>query len=88
MKREEIEKRWRAIKRCGCVAFRTHTQPWRSIHYDVADEIGLLMIIEGAVWNDESVYRINDFRFWNNYARHLKAMVLPVIKNRISKFNH
>ncbi len=75
MPREEVRERWEAIKRCGCVAFRTHTQPWRGVHYDVADELGLLMIIEGAVWNDESVYRINDPVFWKNYAGHLKAMI-------------
>lgn len=75
MTREEIRKRWEAVKECGCIAFRTHTQPWRSIHYDVADELGLLMVIEGAVWNDESVYRINDPVFWDNYASHLKAMI-------------
>lgn len=75
MKREEIRNRWETIKRCGCVAFRTHTQPWPSLHYEVADEIGLLMIIEGAVWNDDDTYRINDPVFWNHYADHLKAMV-------------
>ncbi|MFC1806475.1 glycoside hydrolase family 2 protein, partial [Planctomycetota bacterium] len=75
MTREQVEERWRAIKKAGCVAFRTHTQPWRPVHYDVADELGLLMIIEGAVWNDDSVYRVKDPVFWDNYAKHLKAMV-------------
>ena len=59
----------------GCVAFRTHTQPWPALHYEVADEVGLLMIIEGAVWNDDDTYRIYDPRFWDNYAAHLKSMV-------------
>jgi len=75
MTREEIRKQWEAVKRIGCVAFRTHTQPWPSLHYEVADEVGLLMIVEGAVWNDDDTYRIYDPVFWQNYARHLKAMV-------------
>jgi hypothetical protein len=75
MTREEIRKQWEAIKQIGCVAFRTHTQPWPSLHYEVADEVGLLMIIEGAVWNDDDTYRIYDPVFWENYARHLRAMV-------------
>ncbi len=75
MSRGEIAERWSAIKRCGCVAFRTHTQPWRSVHYDVADELGLLMIVEGAVWNDDGVYRLDDPVFWENYAGHLHAMI-------------
>jgi nucleotide-binding universal stress UspA family protein len=75
MTREEIRGRWEAVKRLGAVAFRTHTQPWPELHYDVADEVGLLMIVEGAVWNDRDVYRIHDPAFWENYGRHLAAMV-------------
>lgn len=75
MTRDEILKHWKAVKRMGCVAFRTHTQPWPSLHYEVADEVGLLMIPEGAVWNDDDTYRIDDPVFWQNYAKHLKAMV-------------
>jgi len=75
MTREEIRKQWEAVKRMNAVAFRTHTQPWPSLHYEVADEVGLLMIPEGAVWNDDDTYRIYDPVFWDNYARHLCAMV-------------
>ncbi len=75
MRREEILKQWRAVKEVGCVAFRTHTQPWPAVHYDTADEVGLLMVVEGAVWNDDDVYRVHDPVFWENYAKHLKAMV-------------
>jgi hypothetical protein len=75
MTREEIRQTWEQVKRLGCVAFRTHTQPWPSLHYEVADEVGLLMIPEGAVWNDDDTYRIYDPVFWQNYARHLQAMV-------------
>jgi len=75
MTRDEIRKAWEGVKRIGCVAFRTHTQPWPSLHYEVADEVGLLMVIEGAVWNDDDTYRIFDPVFWQNYAKHLKAMV-------------
>ena len=73
--REEIERRWRGYKACGCVAFRTHTQPWRRIHYDVADELGLLIIIEGAMWHDPYAYRYDDPTYWENFATHLKSMI-------------
>jgi hypothetical protein len=72
--REEISRYWLGFKEAGCVAFRTHTQPWRKVYYDVADEVGLLMIIEGAVFNDDTTYRIFDPVFWDNYASHLRAM--------------
>jgi hypothetical protein len=73
--RKQIADAWRGIKRAGCVAFRTHTQPWPEVYYELADEIGVLTVPEGAVWNDRDVYRLNDPVFWDNYGRHLRAMV-------------
>ena len=75
MTREEIKRCWELTKKCGCAAFRTHTQPWRRIHYDVADEVGLLMIVEGAMWHDPHLYRYDEPVYWNNFARHLQSMV-------------
>lgn len=73
--REEVRTFWEAIKAGGNNAFRTHTQPWRKLFYDVADEVGILVIPEGAVWNDDEAYRINDPVFWENYSSHLHRMV-------------
>lgn len=73
--RQYIRERMLAIKAAHCVIFRTHTQPWPEVWYEVADEVGLMMIPEGAVWNDDEAYRVNDPAFWENYAAHLKAMV-------------
>lgn len=73
--RDDIEDRIRAIKNANCVIFRTHTQPWPELWYEVADEMGLMMIPEGAVWNDDTAYRVEDPVFWDNYAAHLRAMV-------------
>lgn len=73
--RTEIASELHALRSANVVVFRTHTQPWRKIWYEVADEVGLMMIPEGAIWNDDISYRINDDRFWKNYADHLKAMV-------------
>ncbi len=75
MQREEIEKQWLAVKAAGIVCFRTHTQPWRRINYDVADEVGLLMIIEGAMWHDPYCTAYDDPTFWDNYAQMIRAMM-------------
>lgn len=72
---ETIREQMRMIKYARCVAFRTHTQPWCERWYEIADEVGLLMIPEGAVWNDDALYRLDDPRFWDNYAHHLRKMV-------------
>lgn len=73
--RSEVEQTLQQIKAAHCVCFRTHTQPWRQVWYEVADEVGLLMIPEGAVWNDDEVYRIEAPAFWENYADHLQRTV-------------
>jgi beta-galactosidase len=75
MGREEIEQQWRALKDAGVVCFRTHTQPWRRVHYDVADEVGLLMIIEGAMWHDPYCTAYHDPTYWDNYAKMIHAMI-------------
>lgn len=64
-----------ALKAANTPVFRTHTQPWPENWYTIADEVGVLMIPEGAVWNDDGVYRLDDPRFWDNYRAHLLAMV-------------
>ncbi len=74
LSRDEIERQLQGIRDLGCVIFRTHTQPWRQIWYDTADEMGVMMVPEGAIWNDDTAYRIDDPRFWENYAEHLRAM--------------
>ncbi len=72
--REEVRGFWEAIKAGGNNAFRTHTQPWRRIFYDVADEVGVLVIPEGAIWNDDTSYRVDDPEFWAHYSTHLNRM--------------
>lgn len=71
---EDVRTKLRALKQVGVTTFRTHTQPWREQWYTVADELGILMIPEGAVWNDDSVYRLDDPRFWDHYREHLQTM--------------
>ena len=61
-------------KNINIICFRTHTQPWRQYWYDAADEVGLLMIPEGPVFNDDYFYKLEDQRFWDNYAAELRSM--------------
>ncbi len=65
----------RKLKSANVISFRTHTQPWREVWYDVADEVGICMIPEGAVWNDDGTYRLDDPVFWENWGNHLRATV-------------
>lgn len=83
VQREEVAETWRALKQAGVICFRTHTQPWRRVHYDVADEVGLLMIIEGAMWHDPYCTAYDEPAYWYNYSRMIRAMIARE-KNRPS----
>lgn len=56
-------------------AIRLHTQPWPEAWYRIADEVGILIVEEAAVWCDPRAYRLSDPVFWANYADHLRAAV-------------
>ena len=62
-------------KRANCVAFRQHTQPWRKDWIEMADRVGMMMVVEAAMWTDSGRYAYEDERFWRNYRDHLERMV-------------
>ncbi len=72
--KEAVKAYFAKLRAIHVICFRTHTQPWRQHWYDAADEIGMLMIPEGPVWNDDSLYKLGDKRFWANYAAELRSM--------------
>lgn len=61
------------VKAANAVAMRMHTQPWDESWYDIADQIGLLIVEECAVWCDPKAYRLGDSAFWTNYSQHVAA---------------
>lgn len=63
------------VKNGNNVAIRFHTQPWDEPWYDVADQVGILVVEEAAVWCDPAAYRLSDSTFWTNYSNHLAAAV-------------
>ncbi|MBN2450171.1 MAG: hypothetical protein JXR77_07260, partial [Lentisphaeria bacterium] len=74
--REEVRRNLEAIKAGNNVAFRLHTQPWQEQWLEEADEVGLMIVEEGALWCDGSgSYGYNDERFWDNTWVHLAGMV-------------
>jgi hypothetical protein len=63
------------IKAGNNVAVRFHTQPWDEPWYQIADEVGLLVVEECAVWCDPAAYKLSAATFWTNYAQHISAAV-------------
>lgn len=63
------------MKRAGVRCIRMHTQPWQEHILDAADEVGMLIVDEAAVYCYQQAYATGDERFWENYAEHLRGLV-------------
>lgn len=73
---EKVREKLEAVKAGNNVAFRYHTQPWPKRWVEIADEVGIMIIDEAAVYTDSvGMYAYNDERFWENYREHLEGLV-------------
>jgi len=66
---------YQIAKDAGCVAMRLHAQPWPRQWYEAADEFGMLIIWESALWCLIPQYGLTRAEFWENAHRHLDAQV-------------
>jgi len=64
-----------AAKSAGCVAMRLHAQPWPEQWYQAADETGMLLIWESALWCLSANYALSNNEFWKNAQNHITAQV-------------
>jgi hypothetical protein len=73
---DEARKALENIKAGNNVVYRYHTRPWQKRWVELADEIGVMIIDEAAVYTDSvGMYAYNDERFWENYRKHLEGLV-------------
>lgn len=54
---------------------RLHAMPYPSFFYDIADEVGMLMVSESAIWASRCNFSYND-AFFENSKRHLRRLIL------------
>jgi hypothetical protein len=59
----------------GCVAMRLHAQPWPHQWYDAADEDGMLLVWESALWCLSPNYALSRDEFWKNARDHITAQI-------------
>jgi hypothetical protein len=64
------------VKALGVNYLRLHAMPYPSVYYDVADEMGLLLVAESGIYGSSGNYALSAPDFWTNSADHLKARVL------------
>ncbi|MBI2301764.1 MAG: hypothetical protein HYU66_22910, partial [Armatimonadetes bacterium] len=71
---EAARERMARFKAAGVRSVRLHTQPWQPHNLDVADELGLLIVDEAAVYCYAQSYAPTDERFWRAYTEHVQAL--------------
>lgn len=73
---EEIRKKLEIVKAANITVFRYHVQPWPKRWVEIADELGIMIIDEAAVYTDQvGMYAYNDEHFWKNYREHLEGFI-------------
>ncbi|MDX6355949.1 MAG: beta-galactosidase, partial [Streptomyces sp.] len=55
----------------GVNYMRLHAMPYPPVYYDVADELGLLIVGESGIYGSSGNYALGAADFWDNCATHL-----------------
>ncbi len=67
---------FRAAKDAHLNAVRLHAEPYPPFFLDIADEQGMLVLDEDAVWGSGGGPKVDDPSFWTDTERHLTDLVL------------
>jgi hypothetical protein len=73
--KEDAKKLYRDIRSANCVAMRLHANLWPKSWYEAADEVGMLLIEESALWCFAQQYALSKDKFWENMKDHLSGMI-------------
>jgi hypothetical protein len=64
------------VKALGVNYLRLHAMPYPPVFYDVADEMGLLLVAESGIYGSSGNYALSAADFWDNCVTHLTDRVL------------
>jgi beta-galactosidase len=67
---------YKSIRDAHLNAVRLHAQPYPSFYLDVADEMGVLVLDETAVWASDGGPKLDDPAFWKSSEDDLQAQIL------------
>ncbi|HEY4209072.1 MAG TPA: glycoside hydrolase family 2 TIM barrel-domain containing protein, partial [Puia sp.] len=67
---------FKAVKDANLNAVRLHAQPYPSFYLDVADEMGILILDETAIWASDGGPKLDDPNFWLDTKSHLSGLIL------------
>jgi beta-galactosidase len=63
------------VKALGVNYLRLHAMPYPPVFYDVADEMGLLIVAESGIYGSSGNYALSAADFWDNCVTHLTDRV-------------
>ncbi|MCM1505132.1 MAG: beta-galactosidase [Muribaculum sp.] len=67
---------YRMIKDFGGNAVRPHAQPWPRVYYDLADEMGLMVLDETGLFGSSIRLNFEDDELWSRSADHLRDLIM------------
>ncbi|GHT63783.1 beta-galactosidase [Bacteroidia bacterium] len=67
---------YKMIKDFGGNAVRPHAQPWPRVYYDLADEMGLMVLDETALFGSSIRLNLEEEITWQRSKEHLKRLIL------------
>ena len=67
---------YQMIKDFGGNAVRPHAQPWPRVYYDLADEMGLMVLDETALFGSSIRLNLEEEITWDRSFEHLKRLIL------------
>lgn len=67
---------YQMIKDFGGNAVRPHAQPWPRVYYDLADEMGLMVLDETALFGSSIRLNLEEDITWERSHEHLKRLIL------------
>lgn len=65
-----------AMRDANLNAVRLHAQPYPSFYLDVADEMGILVLDESAMWASDGGPKLDAPEYWRDSEKHLTELVL------------
>lgn len=67
---------FKALKDAHLNTVRLHAQPYPSFYLDVADEMGIMVLDESAMWASDGGPKFDDPAYWKDSERHMRDLVL------------
>ncbi|MBN9295813.1 MAG: hypothetical protein J0I41_02330 [Filimonas sp.] len=75
MTRRYAQAWYQAMRDANLNAVRLHAQPYPSFYLDVADEMGILVLDESAMWASDGGPKLGASEYWRDSETHMEELV-------------